>query len=195
MGLVEELLGCSLLEITRSYWAVKLNTGEWLCEARIKVDLYNARERHFDWSNDLVAGGDVRRIAELWLLCPASRTSPFGNTARLVITEPGTAFQFKVATVDSSIAATSRQATAHIIGKVTNKETGDCDCFIWDEQQQGLITPETMIYDPITQGAKRNKDGTPVYAGKNNVYDFHSWNPRSVAHLGRLELRTLGVRL
>lgn len=195
MGLIKDLLGCSLLQIDRSYWAVKLNTGEWLCEARVKTDLYNGRERHFDWSNDLVANGDVLKITQIWLLCPPSQTSPLGNTAYLTITEPGTAFQFKVAAVDSNITATSRQAIAHVIGKVINKETGDCECFIWDEVQQGLITPETQIYDPITRGIKRGKEGTPVYAGKNNVYDFHSWNPGSIAHLGRLELRTLGVRL
>jgi len=194
VGLVEELLGCPLLEITRSWWAVRLNTGEWVCEARVKTDLYRGEERHYDWSNDLVANEDVLKITELWLLCPPSKTSPLGNTARLVITEPGTAFQFKVATADSNIASISRNMQAHIIGKITNKETGDCDIFAWDEVQQGLITPETRIYDPLTGGARRDKDGNLVYAGKNNIYNFHGWRS-SMADMGRLELRTVGVRV
>src|SRR5439155_5145109 len=131
MGLVEELLGCSLLQIDRSWWAVRLNTGEWISEARVHTDIYKGVERHFDWTLDLVANGDVMKITELWLLCPSSRTSPLGNTARLVITEPGTAFQFKIGTADSNIVTTERNPQAHIIGKILNKENGDCECFIY----------------------------------------------------------------
>lgn len=195
MGLVEELLGCSLLQIDRSWWAVKLNNGEWICEARVKTDLYRGVERHYDWSNDLVADGDVLRIKELWLLCPPSRTSPLGNTARLVITEPGTAFQFKISHADSSVVTTYRSMQAHIIGKVTNKENGDCECFIWDPIQNGLLTPDTMIYDPLTGGPRRDKDGNIEYVGRTNVTKLHSWRPGSLAPPGRMELNTVGVRL
>lgn len=195
MGLVEDLLGCPLQAIDRSYWAVRLSTGEWLCEARTKTDLRTGMERFFDWSNDLVANGDVLKIRELWLLCPPSRTSPLGNTARLDITEPGTAFQLKIATIDSSIVASSRTVQAHIIGRIDNKETGECTCYIWDTVQDGLCTPETMIYDPMTGSAKRDEHGNLAYAGKTSVYNFHSWRPGSLAPLGRLELATVGVRL
>jgi hypothetical protein len=196
MALVDDLLGCPLLEITRSYWAVKLkDPDEWVCEARIKTDFYKGVERHYDWSNDIVANNDMLRIAELWLLCPPSATSPLGNTARLAITEPGTAFQFKIATADSCIAVTYRSLQAHIIGKVTDKEYGDCDCFIYDPVQGGLLTPETKIYDATSHDhIKRDKHGNILYAGKTNITDFHSWRP-SVAHLGRLELNTIGVRV
>ena len=194
MELVEQLLGCSLLSITRSYWAVRLITGEWLCEARIKTDASSGILQYFDWSNDLVATGDVRKIAQLWLLCPPSRTSPLGNTAKLTITEPDTAFQFKVGTVDSIVAASTKSMQAHIIGRVTNKETGDCEVFIWDTYQQGLITPTTHIYDPLTNGYKKDAHGSPIYAGRTNVYHFHSWR-EGISPLGRLELRTLGVRI
>lgn len=195
MGLVDELLGCPLLEITRSYWAVKLTTGEWVCEARVKTDLYKGIERHFDWAADLVGNEDVLKITELWLLCPPSRTSPLGNTARLVITEPGTAFQFKVGNVDSNIASTSRNLEVHIIGKVTNKENGDCEIFAWDAVQQGLVTPDTEIYDPRTGGRRRDPEtGGIMYAGRNNIYNFHGWR-ESLPDKGRLELRTLGVRV
>jgi hypothetical protein len=195
MSLIDELLGYPLLEITRSYWAVKLDTGEWVSEARVKTDLYKGEERHFDWSNDLVANGDVARIKELWLLCPPSKTSPLGNTARLVITEPNTAFQFKVATADSNFAATSRTVQAHIIGKITNKETGACECFIWDSVQEGLITPDTKIFDASEPDfVKKNKYGFPILAGKTNVYNFHSWRD-GIAPLGRLELNTIGAKI
>src|SRR6266849_2969517 len=112
--LVHQLLGCSLLQITKSYWAVRLDNDEWLCEARVHTDLYRGVERHFEWYEDLVANGDCMRIKELWLLCPPNRLSPLGNTARLPIVEPGTAFDFKVATADSNIAATWKTQEAHI---------------------------------------------------------------------------------
>jgi len=184
MGLIEDLLGSSLIKITRSYWAVKLQNDTWLCEARMKYD--KGSFRYFDWSNDLVATSDVLKIKELWLFCPPNKYSPLGNTARLIIEEPGTAFQFKVSHVDSNIARTYKTLQGHIIGKVTNKLTGDCDCFIWDPIQNGLITPESKMFD---------QENNLVYAGKTSVYDFHSWRPGSIAHLGKLELNTLGVQL
>lgn len=194
MGLVEDLLGCPLQQITRSYWAVKLSTGDWLCEARVTTDPLHGRERHFDWTLDLVATGDVLKIKELWLLCPPSKTSPLGNTARLDISEPGTAFQFKIATADSSIASpATRTLQAHIIGKVTDKLTGACECYIYDPVEDGMITPETQIYDPI-QGRRKDENGHPVYAGRTNVYSFHSWRP-GLAPPGLLHLDRLGVRL
>jgi hypothetical protein len=195
MGLIEELLGCPLQQLTRSFWVVRLNTGEWVSEARVKTDVYQGRERHFDWVLDLVANGDVLKIQQLWLLCPPSKTSPLGNTARLDITEPGTAFQFKVATVDSSIVGPSIHGIqAHIIGRVDNKETGDCTCYIYDPIESGMITPETQIYNPATGGVMRDEQGNPICAGKTNVYNFHSWRP-SLPPRGRLALDVLGVRL
>jgi|SRR5579859_235451 len=194
MGLIEDLLGCPLYDITRPYWAVKLSTGEWICEARLKTDVYRGTERPFDWSNDLVANDDVLKIIQLWLLCPASPRSPFGNTARLTIEEPGTAFQFKVGSVESAIVTSTKTFQAQIIGKVTNKETGDCDVFIWDEIQRGLITPTTYIYDSKTRSAKRDANGTLIRAGQTNVYNFHSWR-EGIAPLGQLELKTVGIHI
>lgn len=195
MSIVEELLGKRLFEIDQSYWAVKLRNGTWLCESRIHIDLKTGIMRHFDWSNDLVANGDVLNIKELWLLCPPNKTSPMGNTARFFIDEPGTAFQFKVNMVDSVISANYKSMQAHIIGKITNKETGACDCFIWDPVQSGMLTPQTLIFDSIKKELVRNKDGSLAYAGKTSVYDFHTWKPGSLAHLGRLHFPTIGVRL
>ncbi len=195
MGLIEELLGTSILNIDRSYWAVKLRNNEWVSEARIHVDPYTGIMRNFDWSADLVANDDVLRIQELWLICPPGRTSPLGNTARLDITEPGTAFQFKVGMVDSNVAVAHKTLQAHIIGKVVDKITGACECFIYDPLQAGLITPDTLIYDKRTGGLVRDEQGNIARAGRTSVYDFHSWNPGSIAPLGRLEFNTIGVRL
>lgn len=169
--LVYQLLGCSLLEIDRSWWAVKLDTDEWLCEARIHTDLYTGKERHYEWYEDLVANDDVRRIKELWLLCPASPYSPMGNTARLPITEPHTAFDFKLAHATSNFVTTWRTSEAHIIGRVDDKATGACTCFIYDNKYSVLSQPY-----------------------KTNIHNFGRWRESSPL-LGELAVEKMGVRL
>lgn len=192
MALIEDLLGCPLLEITRSYWAAKLNTGEWVSEARTVHDWYKGEPRNIDWYLDVVATGDHKRITELWLLCPPNKTSPIGNTALMPITRPSTAFQFKISTHDSPVIGPgTRTLQAQIIGRVEN-EAGDCTCFIWDEEQDGLLTPETRIQGPRKGTIRRDADGEPAYAGKTNVTRFHSWRP-SLAPIGRLALDRLGI--
>jgi hypothetical protein len=186
MGLIEELLGCPLQRLTRSFWAAKLNTGEWVSEARTVHDWRKGEQRQIDWMDDIVATGDCNKIVELWLFCPPSQTSPLGNTARLPITRPGSAFQFKIATHDSPIVGPGRRTLqAHIVGRVDDAK-GNCTCFIYDPVQDGLLTPETPIYTPL-QGERR-------YAGKTNVNSFHSWRP-SLAPLGQLALDRIGVTL
>jgi len=195
MGLIDKLLGCPLLEITRSYWAAKLNTGEWVSEARFVHDWRKGEKRRIDWMDDIVATGDCKRITELWLLCPPSGTSPMGNTARLPITRPGSAFQFKVATHDTAgIGGPGRRTQqAHIIGRVENAD-GDCTCFIWDPIQDGLLTPESKIYDTQTGHIRVDVEGAAIFAGKTNVNRFHSWRP-SLAPIGQLALDRIGVTL
>lgn len=139
--LAYQLLGRSILQIERAYWAAKLDTDEWLCEARTHVDLVRGTERQFEWYGDLVANGDCLRIKELWLLCPPNALSPLGNTARLPIIEPGTAFDFKVAGATSDFLTTERYQEAHIIGRVDDKVSGACTCFIWDERYRMLCQP------------------------------------------------------
>ncbi len=209
MSLITELLGCPLLEITRSYWAAKLNAGgdasEWVCEARMVHNWRKGEQRQIDWMDDIVATGDCRKVTELWLLCPPSRTSPLGNTARLPITRPGSAFQFKIATHDTAIIGPGvRNQQAHVIGRVDDTE-GNCTCFAWDIVQDGLLTPETTVYDPITRHIIVNDDGTPYHPLKTNVRTFGwrlcnnkpvagMWRP-SLAPLGALALDRLGVAL
>lgn len=193
MQLIEELLGCPLLEITRSYWAVKLNTGEWVSEARFVHDWRQGAQRRIDWYLDLAATGDCKRITELWLLCPPSQTSPLGNTARLPIVRPGSAFQFKITTHDTPIVGPGvRSLQAHVIGRVDDEE-GNCTCFAWDEIQDGLLTPETVAYE----------GGEPFHPLRTNVHRFGwrekgskrvqaMWRP-SLAPLGQLAIDRLGV--
>lgn len=208
MGLVEDLLGCPLLEITNSYWAAKLNIGgdrtEWVCEARKVHDFRKGQQRALDWMDDIVATGDHKKIVELWLLCPPSRTSPLGNTARLPITRTSSAFQFKIATHDNAGIGGPGMRTqqAHIIGRVDD-EQGNCTCFVWDPIQQGLLTPETTLYDLATGKECMNDDGSVYYPLKTNVRTFgwriHNskpvagmWRP-SLAPLGALALDRIGV--
>lgn len=169
--LVYQLLGCSLLEIDRAYWAVRLDNDEWMCEARLHTDIYKGVERHYEWYEDLVCNGDVMRIKELWLLCPANHLSPLGNTARLPIVEPGTAFDFKLGMASSNIVTTWKSQEAHVIGRVDDKATGDCTCFIWDYQYQVLTQP-----------------------WKSNVHNFGTWRA-GIPPRGKLAVEKMGVKL
>lgn len=135
-ALTYKLLGGPLQKISRSYWAIRLKNDVWMCEARIAdIDVRLGKERFYDWSKDVVDTDLVEQIEELWLLCPPNKVSPLGNTARLPITQPRTAFQFKVGSASSNLAETHRQVEAQIIGRVINSD-GDCECFVWDDFYQ-----------------------------------------------------------
>ncbi len=177
-----------------AYWAVKFKSGKWVCERDI-VSPFMAPARSLDWTLDIQSTGDWRAISELWLFCPQSKESPFGATAHLPISEPGTAFQLKVATMDSNFAESQRSLQAHIIGRVNNFETGACDCWIYDyvlgallvfpqtHERDGRIIPDDQEYGPF----------------KSSVYNFGSWRkPVSgkigIPPLGPLNLQVLGIR-
>jgi hypothetical protein len=122
----------------------------------------------------MVTTGDIKKIAELWLLCPPNKENPLGQVARLPITEPGTAFQFKIGFLDMGVSGTSgarSDRVAHLIGRVDDKETGDCTCFIWDNDWQRLSQP-----------------------WHSTVYAFGTWRPE-IAALGRLSFDVLGLSL
>src|SRR6185369_12925435 len=113
------------------------------------------------------------------------------------------AFQFKIATHDSPIVGEGlRTRQAHVIGRVDDEE-GNCTCFAYDPVEDGMITPETTVYDPATGHIQVNDDGTPFYPMKTNVRDFGwrikdgkraqgMWRP-SIAPLGLLAIDRLGV--
>jgi hypothetical protein len=127
--------------------------------------------RQADWSLDIVGSGDYKKIEELWLICPPTATSPLGNTARLPIEMPGTAFQLKVAFVESDGVNSARSLQAQLIGRVTDVETGDCECFIFDYGWQVMSTP-----------------------WKSNVKRFGTWRSE-VAPLTQLNYTVVGIDL
>lgn len=179
----------------RPYWAVKLNTGKWLCEmdqvdARIDKIVTQAStmpglyegiglhpgKRYLDWTLDICGpSGDWKKIEELWMICPSTPTSPGGNTVRLPITPPGTAFQLKVGFADSGLTTTIRRTEAQIVGRVVDEETGACEAFVFDYSIPGLVGP-----------------------WKSNVNDMGTWRPNipgmpSIAPLGKLSFDVLGL--
>lgn len=181
MGIVTSFLGSlvSPFLIDEAFWAIKLTNGTFLSERDTVRDgnllegdlpLHRAGKRPLDWTKDLVSTGDIRKVKELWLICPPSLGNPLGQTARLPIVEPGTAFQFKLGYVDSIPGSSLRSRAHQVIGRVTDKESGACECFLWDVGLQKLGMWNT------------------------SVYDFQSWRPE-VAPMGALALDVLGLSL
>lgn len=169
--LAYQLLGRSLLDLDRAYWAVKLKNDIWVCEARVKKDEKTGLDRNFEWYEDLVANDDVKDITELWLFCPANKLSPLGNTARIPIIDPYSAFSFKRSHVSSNLVHSWKQHEFHVIGRVLDKQTGDCFCFIWDDKYQVMTEP--------------------YYT---SIFNFKKW--RSDMHeIGPLAYEKMGVRL
>lgn len=162
------VIGRPLLD--RSYWAAKLKDSTWLTELDTMTDIAHAGKRPFDWTLDVVATGDWARITELWLFCPRTRANPVGSTARLPIAEAGTAFQLKIATL-SGLGAMQRTLQAQVIGRVTDKESGTCECFIYDDVMQSMSEPWIS-----------------------NVYAFGSWRAE-IAPLGLLNFEVVGLHL
>lgn len=149
MSLVSSQLGSQLAPflVTEARWAVKLTTNRFLSERDIVTDPSHPRgERPFDWTLDLIATGDWKRLRELWLLCPPSPGNPLGQGAQLLIDRPGTAFQFKVAFVHGG-AASGGQTACQIIGRVDDPLSGGCTCFAWDNERQALVQFQTSVYE------------------------------------------------
>lgn len=172
MSIITSVLGSLVgtFLVDRPYWAVKLANGTWQCELDSRFDLRRGEKRPFDWTLDLIDTGDIAHIRELWLFCPPTKASPLGNTARLPIVEPHTAFQFKVASYDA-VGAWRKALESQVIGRVDNKETGDCTVFIWDAPLKVMSTP-----------------------WQSNVYHFGSWR-EGIAPIGALSHAVLGLRL
>lgn len=152
----------------RSYWAVRLNNDRWLCEIDPKVNLLTGEKRELGWYDDVVSNGDVLKIRELWLFCPRSPGHPLGQTARLDIHEPGTAFNLNGRAL--AIGGNLKYQTHQIIGRVDDKLNGTCTMYVWDHLQKQL------------------------YLGQNCVYNFQGWR-EGVAPLGMLAINNMGLRL
>lgn len=172
----------------RSYWAVKLNNGKWLCELDQVNDLQRGK-RNLDWTLDIASTDDWAYVTELWMICPPTAISPTGNIARLPISPAGTAFQFKVGVMDSNFGESLRRPLAQIIGRVVNQETGDAEAWVFDYGAGALLVHDNG----------KDRDGHIIYGPwKTNVYRMGSWRPNipgtpQVAPIGRLSFDVLGL--
>lgn len=141
MGVITTLLGSVINTLQpQAFWAVKLRNGTFRSELDRRPP-----GRAFDWTLDLVDTGEVHQIRELWLICPPNRDNPLGQTARLPLRRPGTAFQLKVGMVHG-MGETSRTLVSQLIGRVDDPLTGACTCFVWDADLRSLGTWQSAIY-------------------------------------------------
>jgi hypothetical protein len=173
MGIVSSILGGTIGRFygPYAYWAVKLDNGKFQSEIDSVFDVAHAGKRPFDWTLDLVATDDILRVQELWLFCPPNSFNPLGSTARLPILIPGTAFQFKVANMDSNFATATRNVASQVIGRVDDPATGACTFFVYDG-------PQNVMSFPL----------------HTNIYNFGSWRD-GIAPIKQLSFEVLGLRL
>jgi hypothetical protein len=146
-----------------------LASGKRYEERQLVVTLTKGQKgfRKLDWTLDLVSTGDIHRIKELILHCPD------GRIAVLEITPDMPAFQFKTKTLNM-LGASDIGLECQVIGRVIDKASGRCECFIWD-------------YRP--------KTGAPnLVAYKSSIYRFGSWRD-TLTPIGALGLEVQGFRL
>lgn len=146
-----------------SYWRVIFQSGKELSELDTKPYLGTdkvMRVRAVEWLEDVIGAGALKDVKEAMLCTPK-------GTAHFTVTEPYTVFQFSRGTF--SMLEGERIKNAQIIGVVTDKETGECECAIWDQQTHELYT---MF---------------------NNVKNFQAWREDVIA-LGALNLEAMDVR-
>lgn len=149
--------------IGESYWKVIFHNNKELSELDTKLYLDGnkvLRVRAVEWLEDLCASGDLKNVKEVMLCTPK-------GTAHLTVTEPYTVFQFSRGT----LAALTGEKIKNMqcVAVVTDKDTGECECAIWDQQTKELYT---II---------------------NNVKDFQAWRDGVIAP-GTLNLAAMDVR-
>jgi hypothetical protein len=157
--------------LQQSYWQVVLSTGRRLSERDILSNPQTQEphpRRPADWTLDLISTDDILKVKEVHLIYPGFLTRP----AALKIMEPGTVFQFKTASA-MAFGANERRMEAQVIGRIDDKATGECTCWIWD-RVLGLISYKTNI----GMGDKT----------------FGSWHPR-IAPIQSLAHSVIGLRL
>src|SRR6266487_132119 len=151
MGLATSLTAIGdAIDPSLAYWSALLTTGKTWSERDLVPTLRAGQRgiRKLDWSLDLVSTGDIHRIKELTLHCPD------GRTAVLEVTEDMPAFQFKTKSLNM-LGANDIGLECQVIGRVIDKATGRCECFIWD-------------YRP-------KADEPNLVAYKSSIYRFGSW--------------------
>lgn len=153
----------------QAYWSVLLSTGKRYSERDLVPTFRKGVRgvRKLDWTEDIVSTGDIKRVREITLHCPDKRT------AVLEIEEPGTAFQFKTRSL-TILTEDGGGLEFQVIGRVIDKMSGRCECFIWD-------------YHP--------KPGEPhLVAYKSTIYNFGAWRD-SLMPIGALSINVQGFRL
>jgi hypothetical protein len=152
-----------------AYWSVCLRTGKTHSEHQLVPTLKAGQKglRKLDWTEDLVSTGDVHKIKELTLHCPD------GRVATLEISPDMPAFQFKTKSLNM-LGAGGNDLEFQVIGRVIDKASGRCECFIWD-------------YRPLP--------GEPhLVAYKSSIYQFGAWR-NTITPIGALGLEVQGFRL
>jgi hypothetical protein len=156
------------LSQNRSYWRVHLTTDKTVTEGQFSFD-FTRGSRNIIWLEDIVGSGDNRNIRDITLCTPEGDIT-------LPITEPYTAFQFQMGTI--SLFGGERIPNAQIIGRLNNKETGECTCVIWDVQ------------------GEEQPDGSMKHLFVNHittVRNFTSWRG-GIPSIGRLNYEMVGLR-
>jgi len=151
----------------RSYWQVKLTTGKTVTEGQLAFD-FTRGTRNIIWLEDIVGSGDNHRIRELTLCTPEGDVT-------LAISEPCTAFQLQMGVI--AFFGGERIPNAHIIGRLDNKEAGECTACIWDVQ------------------GEEQPDGTRRHLfpnHKTNVRNFASWRG-GIPNIGALSYKHVGL--
>lgn len=156
------------IDPSMSHWTVLLSTGKTRSERELIPTLRAGMRgvRPLDWTIDLVSTGDIYRVKEISLNCPD------GRKATLEIIEPGTVFQLKTRSLNF-LGASSNPLEYQVIGRVLDKASGQCECFIWDYHPNG---PEHLL------------------AYRSNIYQFGSWRD-NIMPLGVLAHDVQGFRL
>ena len=152
-----------------AYWSLTLTSGKEWSERSLVGTLRKGQAgiRKLDWGDDIVSTGDVHRVKELRLHCPDSRV------ATLEIADGMLPFQFKTKSMEM-MGAGGNDLEFQVIGRVIDKVTGRCECFIWD-------------YRPLP-GAEH------LIAYKSSIYQFGGWRD-TVTPIGALSLEVQGFRV
>lgn len=172
MGLSSSLNALAdILDPTQAYWTIKLKSGKVWSEHSL-VTTNKAGQKGFrllDWGDDIVSTGDVHKVTEIRMHCPDG-----GPDAVLEIADGMEPFQFKARTINM-LGAGGNNLEYMVIGRVTDKATGECECFIWDYRP----TPEMTSH---------------LLAFQTNIHNFGSWRD-TVTPVGALSLDVQGFRL
>lgn len=148
-----------------SYWKVRFTSGRELSELDIKPYLDGnrvMRRRSVEWLEDIIGSGDIARVRKVMLCTPQ-------GTAHIEAREPYTAFQFSRGVMNMLGSQYARVKNCQVVGVVTDKETGGCDCAIWDAQTRQL------------------------YTMRNCVKNFSAWR-EGVIPVGRLNIEAMDLR-